>query len=55
MMARKYRWRVVVTNGLERTAVWFGMAASKAEAEARALSEHPGWFVQEADRAVPPY
>jgi hypothetical protein len=53
-MARKYRWRVVVTNGHDCT-VWFGLAASKAEAEARALSEHQGWFVQESDRVVTPH
>ena len=26
-MTRKYGWWVVVTNGLDRTAVWIGMAA----------------------------
>lgn len=45
-----FRWRVVVTNGKDRTALWFGEAATKAEAEALALAEHPGWFVQECDR-----
>jgi hypothetical protein len=53
-MTRKYRWRVVLANG-HRTAVWSGMAASKAEAEARALADHPGWFVQESDRAAHHY
>lgn len=42
-------WRVVVTNGKDRTALWFGEAASKTEAEALALAERPGWFVQECD------
>ncbi len=55
IVARRYRWRVVVSNGFDRTAVWTGLAANKAEAEALALSEHPGWFIQEAGRAVEPY
>ena len=54
-MARKYRWRVVVTDGLDHTYVWFGMAANKAEAVARALEGRPGWHVQEAERAVTPF
>ena len=52
IMARKYRWRVVVTNGLDCTKVWVGLAASKEEAESKALADHPGWFVQNAERFV---
>ena len=47
-----FRWRVVVTNGKDRTALWFGEAATRAEAEALALAEHPGWLVQECDRQI---
>lgn len=44
-----FRWRVVVTNGRDRTALWFGTAATRAEAEAQALAEHPGWHVEQID------
>lgn len=44
------RWRVVVTDGKERTALWFGTAETEAEAESRALEERPGWRMQECDR-----
>ncbi|MET3934393.1 hypothetical protein ABIE00_002439 [Arthrobacter sp. OAP107] len=54
-MTRKFRWRVVVTNGHDRTEVWFGIAASKTEAETKALSGHPGWSVQESGSVVTPY
>jgi hypothetical protein len=43
-------WRIVVTDGKERTALWFGTAETRAEAEALALEEHPGWYVQQVDR-----
>lgn len=42
-------WRVVVTDRKEHTALWFGTAATRAEAEQAALEEHPGWYVQECD------
>lgn len=48
-MSEETRWRAVVTDGKERTALWFGEAATRAEAEALALAEHPGWHVQECD------
>lgn len=54
-MTRKYRWRVVLTNGLDRTAVWYGMASGRADAEARALVDYPGWFAVESDRVYTPY
>lgn len=43
------RWRVVLTDGRERTALWFGKAATKAEAVAQALAERPGWLVAQID------
>ncbi|CAH0255626.1 hypothetical protein SRABI83_03236 [Arthrobacter sp. Bi83] len=45
-------WRIVVTDGKERTAVWFCKAATKAEAERMALEEHPGWYILQADREL---
>lgn len=44
-----FRWQVVVTDGKDRTALWFCAAATRAEAEAQALAEHPGWQVMHID------
>lgn len=43
------RWRVVVTDGKERTALWFGEASTRAEAEALALAERPDWRIHQVD------
>lgn len=48
-------WWIVISNGVDRTSVWLGAAATPEEACELALDDHPGWHVVRCDRDVRPY
>jgi hypothetical protein len=49
------RWWIVLSDGVDRTSVWLGAAASPEDAIELALYDHPGWHIVRVDRDVRPY